>query len=72
MENEVKPVDLNIIDEVNLNPDGIEFNLEMINEDLELQTKGTEEDLVQDSFNNDTIEELIGEGGVVENVCTIN
>lgn len=69
MEKEVETLKL---DDTNLNPDGIEVNQDMLNEDLELQTKGTEEDLEQDSFNNDTIEELIGEGSVVENVCKIN
>ncbi len=69
---EVEILDIDEIQDENLNPDGIEVNLDMINEDLELQANGTEEDLVQDNFNTDTIEELMGEGSVVENVHTIN
>lgn len=34
-----------------LNPDGVEINMDLINEDTQLE----EEDLVQDSFNEDNV-----------------
>lgn len=67
MEKEVKTLELDEINDTNLNPDGIEVDQDMINEDLELQTRGTEEDLVQDTFNEDTVEDMKDEGTVVEN-----
>lgn len=67
MEKEVKTLELDEINDTNLNPDGIEVDQDMINEDLELQTRGTEEDLVQDTFNEYTVEDMNDEGTVVEN-----
>lgn len=45
----------------------VEFNKEMIEEDLKIQESGNEEELVQDTFNEDGIDELVGEGAEIVN-----
>lgn len=66
MGNQNQEVEILDIEE-NLNPDNIEVNMEMVIEDQALNG----DDLVQDTFNMDTIDEIMGEGSVVENVHTI-
>lgn len=48
----------------------VDFNNEMLQEDKGLQETGTEQDLVQDTFNEDGIENLVEEGTVIENVSS--
>lgn len=47
-----------------LNPDGIEINMDMIAADVELDG----DDLIQDTFNTDPIDELNDEDTELENV----
>lgn len=47
---------------INLNPDGIEINMDMIAEDVQMEG----EDLVQDNFNEDGVEQLLDESVEVE------
>lgn len=51
----------------NLNPDNIEINEEMLNEDIEIQKTEVEEDLVQDNVNEDSPQDLNEEGVEIEN-----
>jgi len=46
----------------------VEFNQEMIDKDLELQKNDIEENLIQDTFNEDSIDEMNDDSVVVENV----
>lgn len=44
----------------------IKYNKDMLEEDVEMQKNGNEEYLIQDTFNEDSMNELLEEG-VVEN-----
>lgn len=43
----------------------VEFDTQLLEDELEIQELGTEEDLVQDTFNTDSVEELLGEGAEI-------
>lgn len=43
----------------------VEFDTQLLEDELEIQELGTEEDLVQDTFNLDSVEELLGEGAEI-------
>ena len=51
----------------NLNPDGIEINMDILKEDIEIQKAEDEENLVQDKVNEQPIESLNEEGVEIEN-----
>lgn len=51
----------------NLNPDGIEINMDILKEDIEIQKAEDEENLVQDKVNEEPIESLNEEGVEIEN-----
>ena len=38
----------------------------MVAEDLQIQNANNEEELVQDTFNEDGIDELLGEGAIID------
>ena len=44
----------------------VEYNKEMVAEDLQIQNANNEEELVQDTFNEDGIDELLGEGAIID------
>lgn len=44
----------------------VEYNEEMVQEDLQAQEEQNEEMLLQDIFNEDEIEDLLGEGAEID------
>lgn len=45
----------------------VKFNEELVKEDLKAQEENNEELIVQDTFNEDGVDELIGEGAEIIN-----
>lgn len=43
----------------------VEYDKEMVEEDIKAQKENNEELILQDSFNTDEVEELLGEGAEV-------
>lgn len=44
----------------------VDYNKDLVAEDLKIQETGTKKELVQDTFNEDGIAELLGEGAVID------
>ena len=50
----------------------VEYDQAMIDEDLKIQASGVEEDLVQDNFNTDGVEDILGEGAEIDELFKID
>lgn len=43
----------------------VEYNKEMVEEDIKAQSENNDEVILQDSFNTDEVEEMLGEGAEI-------